>query len=207
MTLIDVEDAGALPAWFPQRKQYEEHLETMRPDFERYVSEVGSAVHAMSLEASAFCVQLAKNRGAYKILDLGSGWSTFALAWSLPDCEIHAVDDSIDWLNKTRAFLSKWGVGMRNSQTLREYFDQWMARGWTTVGLAIHDLGDMQTRVATLALALASAPVVYLDDMHMAGYPQIVNQICSILGFDLIITTQTKDQYGRFGAVAARRET
>ena len=154
-----------------------------------YCAGTGHPVHAASVELISFLLTLARVGNARQIVDLGSGLTSFALrrlaldidegggevltalgGWDGPAPVVTSVDDSAEWLEKTRSYLSDRGV-----TTERLYvWDDFIAgevRG--RYDLVLHDMGFMDVRARTLmqAVGLArSGGVVVLDDMHKTDF-------------------------------------
>ena len=80
----------------------------LRPLYEEYVTSVSTADMAVSLPIASLCLALCRIEHPKRILDLGSGFSSFIFrmhATELGGCEVYSADDSAEWLHKTRDYL------------------------------------------------------------------------------------------------------
>ena len=86
-------------------KDYTSKLEDM---YLYYTTNISNASMAASLKCCVFLLCLYKALEPEKILDLGSGFSSYALRYFngrfLPDSEIYSVDSSKGWLEKSKQF-------------------------------------------------------------------------------------------------------
>jgi len=186
-----------------------------------YCAGTGHPIHAASVELISFLIALARVGRAQRIVDLGSGLTSFALrrlaldieqgggtildalgGWDGPAPEITSVDDSPEWLEKTRAYLSRQGVTTERTFV----WDEFIAgdvRG--RFDLVLHDMGFMDVRARTLmeAVGLArSGGVVVLDDMHKADFREGALAELEAAGLPtLSAKTFTRDDLTRFAYV------
>ena len=90
-----------------------EATERLRPVFDEYVTSVSVPMAALSLETSALATVLCEITRPHRILDLGSGFSSYVFrryaATASPQAEVWSIDDSPHWLEKTRGFLASKG--------------------------------------------------------------------------------------------------
>jgi predicted O-methyltransferase YrrM len=106
------------------------------------------------------------------VVDLGSGFTSFVLrTWAASSgAEAWSVDDSAEWLERTRAYLGEKGVSSERLLTWEQASGAGGPRGFD---LVLHDMGTMETRARTLEAALdlaAPGGVVILDDVHKPEY-------------------------------------
>jgi hypothetical protein len=102
-------DVAPLQQRFPSLGRYAEQAPAIAKRFENdyldYLTRVGHPNHAASLELIATLWLLAEDSGARRIIDLGSGFTSFILrtyAAEHPGVEVWSVDDSAEWLERTR---------------------------------------------------------------------------------------------------------
>jgi predicted O-methyltransferase YrrM len=167
---------------------------------------------AVSLRTSQFLYVLAKAIGARRILDLGSGFSSFVLRlYSMnagKDAVVYSVDDDENWLAKTVEFL-------RDSQVREDFLMGWQSFLQSAPGsfdLIFHDLGNMVLRAQTLPFVLSQLEakgVFVLDDMHKTGagpeggYPRIARRAVRQAGLTLLSARlYTLDGYRRYCEIA-----
>lgn len=174
----------------------------LKPVHEVYVREVSSPAMAVSLETSVLLRFLLDVSEPRKILDLGSGFSSFVFrsyAASHDGCQAWSVDDHPDWLKRTGEFLESRQLPV---ERLMPWPDFERERGGE-FDFIFHDLGSMELRQRSLPVALSHAAngrgVVVLDDMHKRRYARAVRQTlgaCACRHFNL--RTWTADALGRF---------
>jgi predicted O-methyltransferase YrrM len=176
-----------------------DHTE-LRRVYERYVDEVSSWDWAVSWPTACLLDDLVTGLAPRRVLDLGSGFSTYTECWALRrnghDAEVVSVDDSPEWLDKTRAFLAAEDLSAtlvpgREISSVDGPFD-----------LAFDDIGRVEDRarmVGTLARVMAPGGVVVLDDMNVRGYRNEVRAKLEALGWPLYsLRPATLDDKRRF---------
>jgi predicted O-methyltransferase YrrM len=159
---------------------------------------------AMSLETAAALAVLIEASGARRIADLGSGFSSFVVRKAAPDAEAWSVDDSDDWIEVTRAYLREQEVDTGQLLSWKEFLDRTQQMRFD---LVFHDLGSMETRIATLADAIRlvkpGSGWLLLDDMHMIGYAPGAWPALREAGFATYsLRSLTIDSLSRFAVLA-----
>lgn len=180
--------------------------EVLGGPYRRYVATVSPVAYAISFSLASFLWQLALDRQALRLLDLGSGFSSyvfrrFAQATG-PGVEVCSVDDDPGWLSKTRAYLFSEGVSTLN---LRPWADLSDGRGFDIV---LHDLGTVASRIETVAAALElvrPGGALVLDDMDVDPYRRHVEQVIarSALAYR-DVAMETRDERGRYSWIVLR---
>lgn len=181
-TLKEAVDPAFLVYRFPYLRRYGERAAAFRrqlqPYYEAYVANVSTGGMAISLELSTFLMTICNIVQPERILDLGSGFSSVVFrlymqhATSKPT--ILSIDDSDEWLGKTRTFLEAHGLSVERMSTWQSFVN--VNHGQTCDGafdLVLHDLGDMEFRRATFGNILKlvrKGGLAVLDDAHYAGY-------------------------------------
>ena len=93
----------------------------LEPIYTLYVNTVSSFQMALSLESAALVWALCDERRPAKIVDLGSGFSSFVLRhWakvSGREVEVWSVDDDAEWLQKSKEFCASTGVSTEKFST------------------------------------------------------------------------------------------
>ena len=165
---------GAIPELDGIEADMAPHAARLTPIHADYCARVGHPVHAASVELTALVLALCERRGVERVVDLGSGFTSWALRdWaSKQDREItvHSVDDSPEWLEKTRAYLAETSSDDDKLHVWSDFVGKGMAGSFD---LVVHDLGFMDTRYEVLdeAVGLARAGgIVLLDDMHKPDF-------------------------------------
>ncbi len=178
----------------------------LRQTYDKYVADVSSWEWAVSWPTVRALDTLCEELQPRHILDLGSGLSTFVVAnWARRsglDVEIVSVDDSPDWLAKTRAFLDQNGLSARLID-----IGELSTLPASTFELAFDDIGRTEDRskvIETLTRVMAPGGVVVLDDMNVRGYREEVRTKLDAAGWKLFsLRTQTIDPKGRFAMLTA----
>ncbi len=178
----------------------------LRRVYDRYVGEVSSWEWAVSWPTARALDLLCEEIQPRHILDLGSGLSTYVVAnWARRsgiDVEIVSVDDSPDWLAKTRAFLDGQGLQARLID-----ISELATLPSTTFDLAFDDIGRTENRVRVLdpiTRVMAPGGLVVLDDMNVRGYREQVRSRLDAAGWKVFsIRAQTIDAKGRFAMLTA----
>ena len=145
-----------------------EHAE-LAPHHARYVAEVSSEKMAASLELSVFLLWWCRAQRPRRVVDLGSGFTSYVLrrhqAEATPRPAVWSVDDDPAWLERTRAWLHQHRLDDGDLVS----WDSFVASGARDFDLVVHDVGSMQFRAGQLDRALdlaAPGGLVLIDDMH-----------------------------------------
>jgi predicted O-methyltransferase YrrM len=173
----------------------------LRPQYDRYVTEISNWEWAVAWPTVKALIALCDQLKPHRILDLGSGFSTFVFAdWARrrgEEIEIVSVDDSPDWLAKTRAYLDAQGlaahvVGIEELTTLSA----------SAFDLVFDDIGRSEDRakvIEPIQRLAAPGAVVLLDDMNVRGYRREVRDKLTAAKWKLYsIRPYTIDAKGRF---------
>jgi predicted O-methyltransferase YrrM len=203
-------DSKHLLRLFPELGNFDTYIQSTSPGlrsaYDLYVSEVSTSGHAISWEVSVFLSVMTQIKKPIRILDTGSGFSSYTLRLyslntSLPTL-VCSVDDSPVWLKKTETFLSSRGMATEHLFTWTDF----CASGERNFDLIFHDLGRIETRAETLPFILTllnPAGVVILDDMHKKLYRPVVGQEVHKAGLAMFSARQfTLDGFGRFAHIA-----
>ena len=178
---------------------------TLAPAWLDYTEWVSSPDMTMSLELAGLLAALRVVMRPERIVDLGSGFSSYVLRRSRPRSSVvYSVDDSDEWLTATERFLGSKEVATEGLIT----WDRFLAERLGGFDLILYDLGSMRTREDQLgraADALRDGGVMVLDDCHKTGYRRAVRALVddrpSLTLFDL--KNLTRDGYGRYAWVVA----
>jgi predicted O-methyltransferase YrrM len=209
--LVAGPDLARLCRAVPELADHESLLRDARarlmPDRNEYITTVSSDIMTVSLETAALLRVLCETRAPRRIVDLGSGFSSFVVrqyaAEASPAPEVWSVDDSPDWLGRTCEYLAAHGLP-------RDRVSTWPAFADAPAGsfdLVLHDLGAPRTRMTALPIALRlAAPeggIVVIDDMHKAVYRPYARRVVRESGLRYFSARRlTRDHFGRYAAVA-----
>ena len=178
-----------------------ENREKLRPVYEQYVREVSSPDMAASLELTVFLYTLCAANRYTRLLDLGSGLSSFAFrlyARETPGVTVFSVDDDEKWLMKTRDFLSTHKVGTENMMTL----EQFLVRNESGFDCILHDLNFVEVRIKYVERILPminQSGLIIFDDVHKPDY--LIDLLAKLThdgGQTCSLQPTTRDRFGRF---------
>ena len=180
----------------------------LQPSHQQYITDVSIDYMAASLESSALLCCLMDICQPTTMVDLGSGYSSYAVrqhaASTANPVAIYSVDDSAEWLGKTREYLQE-----NQCDTSHLYsWDQREDLDSLRFDLIFHDMGDMSLREAALPWVfdhLADGGVVVLDDMHKPRYRQAAQRYMKANGVATwSLRELTFDTLGRFAVMASK---
>ena len=163
---------GAVPALDGIEAAMAPHAARLTPIHADYCARVGHPVHAASVELTALVLALCERLEVERVVDLGSGFTSWALRdWARDrDVTVHSVDDSAQWLARTRAYLAETGM----DDDRLHVWDDFASAGFAgAFDLVVHDLGFMDTRFDVLDTVVGLARpggLVLLDDMHKPDF-------------------------------------
>jgi predicted O-methyltransferase YrrM len=201
-----------IPALEPIEEFTRRAMSELQASHRVYVTEVSTWKWAISLETAGALLACCRLLEPERVLDTGSGYTSFILrmyATQAPtQVEVVSVDDDLAWLEKTKAFLTKHGVG--TDGTLMSW-NEAQAEGLHDFDLVIHDLGAEELRARTLHAVLGAVRaggVALLDDMHFEHYGRYARRVLRAAAFDSysLRSVTREETYGRY-AVLARRST
>jgi trans-aconitate methyltransferase len=171
--------------------------------YHRYVTKVSHPVHAISLQLAYRLWELLATVQPRTSADFGSGFSSYVIRLYADRCDdamqVWSVDDDPRWLSKTRQFLIAEELSTHGLVLWDEFQD-------AELEFALHDLGSMETREATLPRVLSMIGrngAIVLDDVHFAYYRRHVENTLKSHGFDYTsLEPSTMDMLGRFSWLA-----
>lgn len=188
--------------FFPE---FETHLSECRiqlkPVHDDYVNRISRADMAASHELGALLCAACKSRQPRRLLDLGSGFSSFVLrsyASSKAGVTSVSVDDDSAWLGKTADFLNEQGVGTENLLLLQDFLNTRQ----DPFDLILHDLNFVEVRINYVDAVLdrlAPGGLVIFDDVHKRDYLHSLLKVLSRRpGSFYSLQPVTADQFGRY---------
>lgn len=187
------------------RKNIDAYRHAIMPFYQEYVSTTSNPIMAASFETSVFLLILCDLIKPQRIIDFGSGFSSFIFrfyARQHPGVEVWSVDDSQDWLEKTREYLASKNMNTDNLCSL----ESMMEKKNTSFDLILYDMGAFDTRMLYLKFALSTLSkngMIVLDDMHGADYAFFVfNSLRKHHLKKYSAYYYTNDNYGRYAFIA-----
>jgi predicted O-methyltransferase YrrM len=212
-----VRDARGLPQAFPQLASYPKKLERSRcalePYYREYVTTVSAPIMAISLELAAFLNVLCETQAPTRVLDLGSGFSSFVLrryaGQAGPAVEVHSADHAAEWLAATGRYLERHGLAPSGLST----WDEFRSREHAPFGLILHDLGGpvddhLAYRLSVLPEVLdllAPGGVIVLDDANNLALGPAARRLFAARNCRCWSLKQlVQDGFGRWALMAQR---
>jgi len=184
-----------------------EYREKLRPVYEHYVRDVSSPDMAASLELAAFLYGLCKANQYNRLLDLGSGFSSYVFrlyARETSGVEVISVDDDARWLEKTRDFLVSCNLDTNGMMTMQEF----VSNDYGKFDCILHDLNFVEERIKYVQRLLPMAKpggLMVLDDVHKPEYMLGALEILSPAHGNIYsLIPATLDRYGRYSMAYIR---
>jgi predicted O-methyltransferase YrrM len=176
--------------------------------YETYTNTVSPSAMAASLHACAYLMLICRAARASRVLDLGSGASSLALrtyAASAPHrVEVVSVDDSDEWLKRTRRFLQERDLAFGELVAWGDF----RQRSWDPFDVVFHDLAGGELREAAMTVAaqhVSSGGLLLFDDAHHSGHRREMERTADHHGFALYsVRHWTHDEHDRYDALAIR---
>lgn len=204
-------DPLRLQRQFPLLKTYPQAAQGIReellPGYQQYVATISTPASAISLGLAVWVAALVKFSRPLRILDLGSGFSSFVFRHyqrqAKPQPEVWSIDDSPAWLAETRAFLNGQQIAVDCLMTWEEFCRQDLQ----PFDFVLHDLGSIPVRTQTLAKVLSlAAPggIVILDDMQKVPYGIYARKLLKREKFDSFSLKFLRDEFHRYAFLAIR---
>lgn len=201
-----------LPGSFPELLNHEEELAGLREEYHalhtHYTTSVSDTFAAISLPQVALLAWLVRTQPFQRILDTGSGFSSFVLrreAMRKTGVTHYAVEDNIYWLGRTKEFLA--GHDLPSDQVLS--WDEFQAdTKLTGFDFAYHDMGNMTTRIISLPeIERRASPSAWLilDDMHKAAYWPHAQRMLGDRWIVQSLVELTLDEHDRYAYICRRK--
>jgi predicted O-methyltransferase YrrM len=198
------------PAWLTESPHDTSH-QTDRSGFHecylRYVREVSRPDMAVSHECATFLDQLCNRFSFRKLLDLGSGFSSYTLRrYALNDSKVAvwSVDDDEHWIRKTKSFLRDERLSVDNLMMLNDF----MRMQEHDFDLIFLDLNFVEVRKNFVTMALARCKpggIIVFDDAHKPDFLYDVLRLTAkqdVTFFD--VENLTRDEFGRYALLGIK---
>jgi len=163
-----------------------------------YIKEVSNQQWAISWELAVYLDKLLKSLKPKRILDLGSGFSSFLFRAS--GAEVTSVETEQVWLEKTLLFLAKYNVSVERVMLQKDF------KPTGIYDLCLLDIGVAERDRAPLFEQLRKCcKVIILDDMHVAEYRQVAEKA---FADDVVmeLKSDTQDAYNRYAWMVIPRQ-
>jgi hypothetical protein len=168
-------------------------------EYNEYVNKISTPIMASSLEYVNFLIRICNELIPRNVLDLGSGFSSFALR-KYTKSKITTVDTDREWLSKTDFFLKEHDLPRDNLFTLQEFFKK-----VETFDIISFDIGYYQNGIRQQILPniinnyIDPNSHIVFDDMHIMHYQMFVLDYLSNFNFVMINAKgETLDNFGRY---------
>jgi predicted O-methyltransferase YrrM len=157
---------------FPELQDLENLMkgsaQNLKEQHSYYITNISIGNSAASLEVSSFLDAFIRVKGSKRIVDLGSGFSSYVLRKYMSesvDVEVWSVDSDKNWLNKTHDFLLKKNLNAEHLCTWDEFVTSINGK----FDLIFLDVRPVKRRVDNLKLlydSLSKDGVLVIDDVH-----------------------------------------
>lgn len=139
--------------------------------YTEYISSVSRADMALSLETASCISAICKLTKPKRILDMGSGFTSFLLrSYALSTgATVVSVDDDERWLLKTEQFLTMHNLPTANMMLL----DKFLGSSLDIFDLIVFDLNFVEVRIMyvnDVVGRLAPSGIIFFDDVHKIDY-------------------------------------
>lgn len=175
--------------------------------YQHYVTNISRPDMAASLELSSVVFDLCQNQSSKKMLDMGSGFSSFILrsyADKNSGSNVWSVDDDTAWLGKTKHYLQSASLNTNNLLTLEEF----LASTEKGFDFLLLDLNYVEVRKNYIKLVVDRCKrggLILFDDVHKREFMTEVLEQTQNLPVKLYdLAPITRDQFGRFALLAIK---
>lgn len=198
---------SCIPGFVTWDQRKEALQKVIEPHHQFYIQKVSNERSAISLETAVMLAFLCELKKPTRILDVGSGFSSFIFRsyqkTAGKPVEVVSLDNDALWLDKTRQYLASAGLSLDGVME----FDHFLKIKNGKFDIALHDLGNLDERKKHLRTVLDLAhkdSVIVLDDFHKQHYRENIQQQLSDLEIDHIsLCGFTLDKFSRYAAVIA----
>lgn len=141
----------------------------LAPAYADYIARVSPDPIAIALPLATFLGVLCEQLRPPRILDLGSGFSSYAFRACSGSADVWSIDQSRAWLDKTRAFLGQHHADTPHLAT----WDDFIATSPAPFDLVLQDFATLNARLQMLDRVVdlcRPGGLLVIDDMHVPGY-------------------------------------
>ena len=182
----------------------------LRAVYVEYTKDVSYAGMPISFESACLLWSLCETMEPERILDMGSGFSSFVFrryqVTANVKPEILSVDESAEWLDKTREFLRSHDLSDQELFT----WDEFQKLDPPQFDLISHDLGFMSERPDILERLLTlrkNAGIIIVDDYQNPVYRAEVDR--RLLRYDMVagfnVRWLTLDRFVRYSMLITQQ--
>ena len=173
----------------------------------RYVREISTADMAVSYECARLLDGLCHLFACQKMLDLGSGFSSYTLrryASNERHAVVWSVDDDERWMRKTENFLNDQNVSTDKLIML----DDFMRTPEGDFDLIFLDLNFVEVRKNFIKMAVERCKpggMIVFDDVHKPDFLYEVLRLTAAADLTFFdVKSLTRDQFGRYALLGIK---
>ena len=192
---------GNLPAYEGQG------LEFLKEQYSYYTKNISTPNMAASLELIIFISRLCRAMKFRKLLDMGSGFTSFCLRYHAKTdllVKVWSVDDNEQWLEKTQQYLKRNELSTENLVTLQHF----ISSGEGGFDLLLLDLNFVEERKKYIQLAVercSPGGIILFDDVHKREFLWEILQQTKNFPVKLYdLKAITLDEFGRYALLAIK---
>jgi predicted O-methyltransferase YrrM len=177
----------------------------LKAAYDNYIHSVSEKDVASSMETCVMLMVLCAAFDSERVMDLGSGFSSYALRLYKqkyqPGLEVHSIETDGFWLNKTKAFVDQNGLDMQGFHIWEEAKN--LSVSCDMIFLDIQDYPRRQEYLPQVISRFCHAKTkILLDDMHWPRYRHAISEILWRQDYThLNLEKETRDQFGRFAGL------
>ena len=184
-------------------KQHVDLFKQIEHKHKIYVKTISSPEMAMSLELANFILSYCLIKKPKKVADLGSGFSSFLFRFYKKEVdnelEVYSIDDSADWLIKTKDYLTDNNLNSDNLYTLTEFINLKLDNEFDVVLLDLNFVEIRRNYIGFSFDLLKDYGFLIIDDVHKVEFLREVKAFFSSGSRKLInLKNQTYDNFLRF---------
>lgn len=181
-----------------------------------YTTNISEKIQATSFKQCCILSFIVKTYDIRKILDTGSGISTYFIRKEVNGKNVFTFETDLNWLNKTKQFLI-------DNNTNTDNIFLWENVEHENIGefdFVYHDMGSIDIRINTLdniVNRLSDKGVIMLDDLHfdVALHPNLqpkyhlksyIDRYFNMKYWEFVdIKDLSIDEYGRFAGIFIKK--
>lgn len=202
-------DAARLCRLLPVLNGYGRLADKCRRDLESsyhdYTSRISPGAIAISLELATFLAVICSVTHPPRVLDLGSGFSSFVFRTykkRQPRALVWSVDDSPAWLERTRAFLQEYQLDCRDLFTWETFLAMPDKPPFDLILQDMSDLGTRRERLGATIEACGKNGLIVLDDAHVPQYRRSLRHALEQRGLNYYSLRQFTKKKLRYAGLA-----
>jgi predicted O-methyltransferase YrrM len=180
-------------------------ISTIRNEHSKYVTNISSPEMALSYELAHFIYSQSQIIQPTRVLDIGSGFSSYVLRLYKkyhPNTEVFSIDDDIEWLDKTRQYLAGHQLSTDNLVSLEEFIEVKQENGYDLILLDLNFVDKRKDYIRFAIDLLNGTGLLVFDDAHKVEYLREIKKVTKGQPGTLYsVRKDTLDMFGRFSLV------